>query len=156
MTYEKFASLQSRRRFLQQRRIWDRADGSPASSRRGRFCASGRSSGCEIGTAPGEGEERHFLFMSGGPSQLDLFDHKPQLQKWHGQSLPASLTKDLQLAFVKPTAAVMASPRQFSPPAIPGTSFRICFRTRPRARTTSACFERCTPTRSTMTPAKCC
>src|SRR5262245_60336081 len=54
-----------------------------------------------------------FLFMSGGPSHLDLFDPKPQLQKWHGKPLPASLTKDLKLAFVKPSATVMASPRQF-------------------------------------------
>ncbi|MCU0245756.1 MAG: DUF1501 domain-containing protein [Bryobacter sp.] len=56
-----------------------------------------------------------FMFMEGGPSQFDLFDPKPALQKYHGQSLPESLTKDLQLAFIKPTAAVLASPRQFKP-----------------------------------------
>ena len=54
-----------------------------------------------------------FMFMEGGPSQMDLFDPKPALQKWHGQPLPASMTKDLQLAFIKPTAAVLASPRKF-------------------------------------------
>ena len=32
-----------------------------------------------------------YLFMSGGPSQLDLFDYKPQLKKYHGQELPASV-----------------------------------------------------------------
>jgi hypothetical protein len=64
-----------------------------------------------------------FLFMSGGPSQLDLFDPKPELQKWHGKALPASLTKDLKLAFVKPNAAVMASPRQFRPFGQCGTPF---------------------------------
>src|SRR5437867_1930178 len=64
-----------------------------------------------------------FLFMSGGPSQLDLFDPKPELQKWHGKPLPASLTKDLKLAFVKPNAAVMASPRQFRPSGQCGTAF---------------------------------
>lgn len=53
------------------------------------------------------------MFMEGGPSQLDLFDPKPALRKWNGQSLPESITKDLQLAFIKPTAAVMASPREF-------------------------------------------
>lgn len=31
------------------------------------------------------------LFMHGGPSQLDLFDHKPGLKKLHGQELPASV-----------------------------------------------------------------
>jgi hypothetical protein len=32
-----------------------------------------------------------YLFMSGGPSQLDLFDHKPLLNKMEGQDLPASV-----------------------------------------------------------------
>src|SRR5258708_1717712 len=56
-----------------------------------------------------------FMFMEGGPSQMDLFDPKPALQKWSGQSLPESYTKDLNLAFIKPTAAVLASPRIFTP-----------------------------------------
>ena len=32
-----------------------------------------------------------FLFMSGGPSQLDLFDHKPLLNDRNGQDLPDSV-----------------------------------------------------------------
>jgi hypothetical protein len=32
-----------------------------------------------------------YLFMSGGPSQLDLFDYKPLLNKLNGQDLPASV-----------------------------------------------------------------
>src|SRR5947199_3222075 len=32
-----------------------------------------------------------YLFMSGGPSQLDLFDHKPLLNQRNGQDLPASV-----------------------------------------------------------------
>jgi len=32
-----------------------------------------------------------YLFMSGGPSQLDLFDHKPLLNERNGQDLPASV-----------------------------------------------------------------
>src|SRR4051794_17791005 len=31
-----------------------------------------------------------FLFMSGGPSQVDTFDPKPELTRLHGQPLPAS------------------------------------------------------------------
>ncbi len=31
-----------------------------------------------------------FLFMSGGPSHLETFDPKPELQKLHGEKLPAS------------------------------------------------------------------
>jgi hypothetical protein len=61
------------------------------------------------------------LFMEGGPSQLDLFDPKPALQQWSGKSLPESITKDLQLAFIKPTAAVLASPRVFRPSGQCGT-----------------------------------
>jgi hypothetical protein len=32
-----------------------------------------------------------YLFQSGGPSQVDLFDHKPLLRKMHGEELPASI-----------------------------------------------------------------
>ena len=32
-----------------------------------------------------------YLFQSGGPSQLDLFDAKPTLQKYRGQNLPESI-----------------------------------------------------------------
>ena len=56
-----------------------------------------------------------FLFMEGAPSQMDLFDPKPELQKWNGHPLPPSVTKDLKLAFIKPTAAVLGSPRVFRP-----------------------------------------
>ena len=29
-----------------------------------------------------------FLFMAGGPSQLELFDHKPKLQELNGEVVP--------------------------------------------------------------------
>ena len=54
-----------------------------------------------------------FIFIEGGPSQIDLFDPKPEMKKWDGQSLPESMTKDLKLAFIKPTAQIWASPRPF-------------------------------------------
>ena len=38
-----------------------------------------------------------YLFMHGGPSQLDLFDHKPGLQQYHGQELPASVRGNQRL-----------------------------------------------------------
>ena len=34
-----------------------------------------------------------FIFMAGGPSQLDLFDFKPGLEKLHGQPLPKEISK---------------------------------------------------------------
>ncbi len=63
---------------------------------------------------PGKAKAVILLFMEGAPSQVDLFDPKPGLQKWHGTALPESMTKDLKLAFIKPTAKVMASPRVFT------------------------------------------
>ncbi len=64
-----------------------------------------------------------FLFMAGAPSQIDLYDPKPALQRWHGQPLPESMTRDLSLAFVKPSAKVLASPRVFLPHGDSGTEF---------------------------------
>ncbi len=64
-----------------------------------------------------------FLLMAGGPSQIDLYDPKPELQKRHGQALPASLTKDLKLAFIKPSAKVLGSPREFRKYGQSGTEF---------------------------------
>ncbi|MBA3485124.1 MAG: DUF1501 domain-containing protein [Pirellulales bacterium] len=37
-----------------------------------------------------------FLFMVGGPSQVDTFDYKPELQRLSGEPLPASLRRALQ------------------------------------------------------------
>jgi len=37
-----------------------------------------------------------FLFMVGGPSQVDTFDYKPDLQKLHGQPVPAHLKEALK------------------------------------------------------------
>jgi hypothetical protein len=62
---------------------------------------------------PAKAKRVIFLFMEGAPSQMDLFDPKPLLQEWHGKSLPASMTKDLKLAFIKPTATILGSPRTF-------------------------------------------
>jgi hypothetical protein len=39
---------------------------------------------------PAKAKSVIFLFMSGGPSHLDLFDPKPDLQRLHGERLPAS------------------------------------------------------------------
>ena len=34
-----------------------------------------------------------YLFQSGGPSQIETYDYKPALSKWHGQEIPPSLKK---------------------------------------------------------------
>ena len=38
-----------------------------------------------------------YLFQSGAPSQMDLFDHKPLLQKMYGQELPESVRQGQRL-----------------------------------------------------------
>jgi hypothetical protein len=38
-----------------------------------------------------------YLFMSGGPSQMDLFDYKPALNRMNGQELPASVRQGQRL-----------------------------------------------------------
>ncbi len=64
-----------------------------------------------------------FFFQEGGPSHIDLYDPKPALRKWHGQPLPSSMTKDLNLVFVKPDAKVLGSDRVFKPYGESGTEF---------------------------------
>src|ERR1700692_1631888 len=64
-----------------------------------------------------------FLFQEGAPSQIDLFDPKPELEKWQGKPLPESMTSQLKLAFIKPSAAVLASPRIFKPYGQSGIEF---------------------------------
>ncbi len=62
---------------------------------------------------PAKAKNVIFLFQEGAPSQMDLFDPKPELRKWSGHPLPPSMTKDLKLAFIKPNASILASPREF-------------------------------------------
>ena len=38
-----------------------------------------------------------YLFQSGGPSQLEMFDYKPMLEKMHGQDLPESIRRGQRL-----------------------------------------------------------
>jgi len=64
---------------------------------------------------PGTAKSVIYLFMEGGPSQMDLYDPKPELQKWNGKPAPDSIVKQFQLAFTKNNAAVLASPRVFKP-----------------------------------------
>jgi len=41
-----------------------------------------------------------FLFMAGGPSQFELFERKPELQKLHGEPIPESFVKGKRFAFM--------------------------------------------------------
>jgi hypothetical protein len=61
--------------------------------------------------APGPGVMRHgqtvpraksviYLFMAGGPSQLELYDYKPKLTQLHGQPIPQSYIEGKRFAFM--------------------------------------------------------
>ena len=56
-----------------------------------------------------------YLFMAGGPSQLDLFVPKPALAAHDGQPLPPSLAQGEHFAFIKGMPRLLASPFRFSP-----------------------------------------
>src|SRR5262249_58795829 len=48
------------------------------------------------------------LFQNGGPSQMDLFDPKPELDRLHGKSYAEKLAGEIE--FVKHAGAIMRSP----------------------------------------------
>ena len=50
------------------------------------------------------------LFQHGGPSQMDLFDPKPELTKWHGKPYPGG---NLEVHFDKQMGNVLGSPFGF-------------------------------------------
>lgn len=57
-----------------------------------------------------------YLFMEGGPSQMDLFDEKPKLNQLDGQPMPESILREIKFAFIqKESARLMGSPRTFRP-----------------------------------------
>jgi hypothetical protein len=54
-----------------------------------------------------------FLFQAGAPSQLDLFDHKPTLNRFDGQACPAEYLKGERFAFIKGVPKLLGSPHAF-------------------------------------------
>ena len=54
------------------------------------------------------------LFMAGAPSQLELFDHKPELAKLEGKPLPPEVIKGQRYAFIRPEAAVLGPRFKFA------------------------------------------
>ena len=63
---------------------------------------------------PGKAKRVIYLFMAGAPSQLDLFDYKPELAKLEGKPLPPSVIGGQRYAFIRPDAAVMGPKFKFA------------------------------------------
>ncbi len=55
-----------------------------------------------------------WLFMDGGPSHIDLFDHKPDLAKYAGQPLPPSFKRPVTAMGSTSGTPLMASPWKFA------------------------------------------
>ena len=56
-----------------------------------------------------------YLFQAGGPSQLDLFDPKPGLEKYRGQNLPESIRKGQRLTGMTASqSSLPTAPSKFS------------------------------------------
>ena len=67
---------------------------------------------------PGKAKSVIYLFMAGGPSQLELFDYKPKLQDLHGKVIPKEFIEGKRFAFMdtsfKDPPKLLASKRQFA------------------------------------------
>jgi hypothetical protein len=56
-----------------------------------------------------------YLFMAGAPSQFEMFDYKPELQRRDGETAPDSFfPKDKSFAFIGKGAKLLGTRRQFS------------------------------------------
>jgi hypothetical protein len=53
------------------------------------------------------------LFMAGAPSQIDLFDDKPELRAHDGQAVPEALMRAQRFAFLKGRPKLLGSPFRF-------------------------------------------
>ncbi|RLS82400.1 MAG: DUF1501 domain-containing protein [Planctomycetota bacterium] len=63
---------------------------------------------------PAKAKSVIFLFMAGGPSQLELFEPKPKLQELSGQVIPESYVKGKRFAFIKSDAKLLGTVRKFA------------------------------------------
>ena len=55
-----------------------------------------------------------FLFMGGGPSHLELFDHKPALAEHEGTLPPPDLLEGYRAAFIDPNSTLLGPKFKFS------------------------------------------
>lgn len=53
-----------------------------------------------------------YIHMVGAPSHLDLFDHKPELQKLNGELCPESLFEGKKFAFIRSRPTMLGTPKE--------------------------------------------
>ncbi len=83
----------------------------------------GNASAAITGTNPLASRKPHFaakakrviyLFQAGGPSHLEMFDHKPELAKWDGKLPPPELIKGYRSAFITPNSTLLGPKFKFA------------------------------------------
>lgn len=62
---------------------------------------------------PGRAKSVIYLHMAGAPSQLELFDFKPELKKLHNQLCPPSLLEGKRFAFIRGTPKMLGPQANF-------------------------------------------
>ena len=62
---------------------------------------------------PGRAKSVIYLHMAGAPSQLELFDYKPDLMKLDGQDCPQSLLEGKRFAFIRGVPKMLGSSANF-------------------------------------------
>lgn len=55
-----------------------------------------------------------YLHMAGSPSQIDLFEHKPELTKFHGQDCPQEYLEGKRFAFIQGTPKMLGPVFKYS------------------------------------------
>lgn len=63
---------------------------------------------------PAKAKSVIFLHMAGAPSQLELFDYKPVLQKMHGQNCPQSFIEGKKFAFIRGVPTLLGPQAKFA------------------------------------------
>ena len=67
-----------------------------------------------------------YMFMAGGPSQLELFNSRPKLQELDGQQIPDSFVEGKRFAFLKRDAKLLGTKRKFARHGECGTELSEC------------------------------
>src|SRR5580704_7728947 len=63
---------------------------------------------------PGKAKSVIYMHMAGAPSQLELFDFKPELMKLDGQDCPDSLLKGKRFAFIRGVPKMLGPQAHFA------------------------------------------
>jgi len=63
---------------------------------------------------PGKAKSVIYLHMAGAPSQLELFDYKPELMKMDGQLCPQSLLEGKRFAFIRGVPKMLGPQAKFA------------------------------------------